>query len=126
MTTSMFKKKSIKLAEEASEEARVSKEQGIIAISERGDGPEEGERLTLDQMMENLDGGVDDADEHGTVRLSCDISKRRHRALRIAAVHCDRTVVEMVEALIDMHIYYAKVEDIVSTYHEKRMVIRSR
>ena len=47
-------------------------------------------------------------------------------ALRVAAAHCARTNVEMVETLIEMHLMHTSIEDIVKTYHRKRLNIRSR
>ena len=37
--------------------------------------------------------------EEETTRLSCDIRRSHHRALRIAAAHCERSITDMLETL---------------------------
>ncbi|TLM63584.1 MAG: hypothetical protein FDZ69_12335 [Deltaproteobacteria bacterium] len=46
----------------------------------------------------------DEVNNDGKVRLSCDLSRRHHRALRISAAFCDRTIADMVETLIERHL----------------------
>lgn len=107
MSSPMFRKKSLKPVEE---------EEVASPIAELA-------QEAVDQVAQDP---ASDDDGSDTVRLSCDIARNRHLALRVAAAHCERTNVEMVETLIEMHLMNTSIEDIVKTYHRKRLNIRSR
>ena len=109
MSGPMFRKKSLKSVEEDQEVASILEEESQEAV----------------EHVDQEDPASDD-DGSDTVRLSCDVARNRHLALRVAAAHCERTNVEMVETLIEMHLMHTSIEDIVKTYHRKRLNIRSR
>ena len=70
------------------------------------------------------EGDTDEGD--GTVRLSCDLRRSHHRALRVAAAVCDRTIVDMVEVLIERHLLLADSIRIKNNYHNWRGSVRSK
>jgi len=63
-----------------------------------------------------------DSDDSGTVRLSCDLPRKHHRALRIAAAHCERSITEMLETLLECHLVHRQIDSIVKDYHKSRNV----
>ena len=61
-------------------------------------------------------------DEKGTVRLSYNLSRQHHKALRIASAHIECTILELLEELISKHLMDRDIELIAADYYTARKV----
>lgn len=100
----LFKKK-VKSPEGEVTEAAIPEAQQAPTKIEEGEAPKK-------------DAADSDNDDGGTVRLSCDLPRKHHRALRIAAAHCERSITEMLETLLECHLLHTEIGSIVNDYHK--------
>ena len=53
-----------------------------------------------------------------TTRLSCDLPRRLHTSLRVAAALSERSILSLIEALIVKHLLDRPADQIIAEYHK--------
>ena len=108
----LFKKKNSKDETEKHLDAATTDQPGNIPGSQ--------ENRLVGSTPKTVAKGLDD--DEGTVRLSYDISRRCHKALKVASAQIECTILELLEELISKHLLGRDIELIAADYYKARKV----
>jgi hypothetical protein len=113
----LFKKKTFKdEVDEAQETTLQPLEEEATPPAKESSNAGRNKSKKADTAATNDNTDVDDENE--TVRLSCDLPRRYHTSLRVAAAFSERSILGIIETLIVKHLMDKPTDQIITEYHK--------